>query len=112
MANFNPILKSYSPGLLYGSFQAYARSVFSQLIPHGQEARFFGLYAITDKSSSFLGPLLVGLAAQATGSLRSGFVVILVGLILPLPLLFSLNMAQGIQDAEQYSKLHLKSGDS
>lgn len=36
-------------GSLYGAFQAYARSVFAELIPMGEEARWYGLYSITDK---------------------------------------------------------------
>jgi hypothetical protein len=36
-------------GSLYGAFQSYARSVFAEMIPPGEEARFFGLFSITDK---------------------------------------------------------------
>ena len=98
------ILAAYF-GSVYGSFQAYARAAFSELIPTGQEARFFGLYAITDKSSSFLGPLLVGVCTQATGDLRAGFVVILVALLLPIPIIaFKLDMQRGRQDAEAYAQ--------
>jgi UMF1 family MFS transporter len=89
-------------GSLYGSFQSYARSVFADLVPRKQEARFFGLYSITSKSSAFFGPLLVGIAGQLTGSLRSGFVVIFCTLLLPLPLLASLDMQQGRVDAQAW----------
>ena len=53
--------------MLYGSFQSYSRTCFSELIPGGQSASWFGLYSITDKSSSFLGPLLVSLITNFTG---------------------------------------------
>jgi UMF1 family MFS transporter len=36
-------------GSLYGAFQAYARAVFAELIPMGEEARWYGLFSITDK---------------------------------------------------------------
>lgn len=43
-------------GAVYGAFQAYARAVFSELIPHSQEARWYGLYSITDKVSGLYRP--------------------------------------------------------
>jgi len=57
-------------GLVLGGSQALSRSLFSQLIPKGKEAEYFGIYEISDKGTSWLGPLLFGLAFQATGSYR------------------------------------------
>ncbi|GAA5835694.1 hypothetical protein JCM3766R1_005824, partial [Sporobolomyces carnicolor] len=54
-------------GMLYGSFQAYSRTAFATVIPRSQAGRWFGLYSITDKSSSFLGPLLVSIITNETG---------------------------------------------
>lgn len=39
---------------IYGSFQSYARTCFSELVPSAQAARWFGLYSITDKLSHTL----------------------------------------------------------
>jgi UMF1 family MFS transporter len=36
-------------GALYGAFQSYARSLYAEIIPRGEEARWYGLYSITDK---------------------------------------------------------------
>lgn len=41
-------------GSLYGAFQAYARALFAELIPMGEEARWYGLFSITDKVSLFV----------------------------------------------------------
>jgi UMF1 family MFS transporter len=57
-------------GVVLGGSQALSRSLFSQLIPPGKEAEYFGIYEISDKGTSWLGPLLFGLAYQATGSYR------------------------------------------
>jgi UMF1 family MFS transporter len=57
-------------GIVLGGTQALSRSLFSQLIPHGKEAEYFGIYEISDKGTSWLGPLLFGLAYQLTGSYR------------------------------------------
>lgn len=36
-------------GILYGAFQSYARSLFAELIPPRQEAKWYALFSITDK---------------------------------------------------------------
>ena len=46
-------------GLVLGGSQALSRSLFSQLIPEGKEGEYFGFYEISDKGTSWLGPLLV-----------------------------------------------------
>ncbi|MGC9666215.1 MFS transporter [Planosporangium sp. 12N6] len=61
-------------GIVLGGSQALSRSLFSQLIPHGKEAEYFGIYEISDKGTSWLGPLLFGLAYQVTGSYRVAIV--------------------------------------
>lgn len=38
-------------GSVYGAFQGYARAFYSELIPHGEEARWYALFSITDKVS-------------------------------------------------------------
>ncbi|GAA1797694.1 MFS transporter [Planosporangium flavigriseum] len=65
-------------GIVLGGTQALSRSLFSQLIPHGKEAEYFGLYEISDKGTSWLGPLLFGLAYQLTGSYRVAIVSLVV----------------------------------
>jgi UMF1 family MFS transporter len=56
--------------LVLGGSQALSRSLFSQMIPKGKEAEYFGLYEISDKGTSWLCPLAFGLAIQFTGSYR------------------------------------------
>src|SRR4029453_2403240 len=51
-------------GLVLGGSQALSRSLFSQLIPKGREGEYFGLYEISDKGTSWLGPLLFAAAYQ------------------------------------------------
>jgi len=57
-------------GLVLGGSQALTRSIFSQLIPVGLEAEYFSLYEISDRGTSWLGPLVFGLTFQVTGSYR------------------------------------------
>jgi UMF1 family MFS transporter len=56
--------------LVLGGTQALSRSLFSLMIPKGREAEYYGLYEISDKGTSWLCPLLFGLALQFTGSYR------------------------------------------
>ena len=36
-------------GFVYGAFQAYARALYAEMLPPGEEARWYGLFSITDK---------------------------------------------------------------
>ncbi|KAF8510122.1 autophagy-type protein 22 [Hysterangium stoloniferum] len=89
-------------GLMYGAFQSYSRSLFSFLIPPGEESRWYGLYSITDKSSSFIGPLIVGLISDVTGSIRNAFFFLTVLMWISLPLLSHVDVLRGKEDAISY----------
>ncbi|TIA94969.1 hypothetical protein E3P96_03960 [Wallemia ichthyophaga] len=92
-------------GAIYGAFQSYARTVFSALIPPGREAHWFSIYAISSKSTSFVGSLLVGLLADKSSNIRSGFFAIAALFILPLPVLVhKIRPNQGAVDARIYSQ--------
>jgi UMF1 family MFS transporter len=64
-------------GVVLGGSQALSRSLFSQLIPPGKEGEYFGLYEISDKGTSWLGPLIFGLAYDATRSYRVAIISLL-----------------------------------
>jgi len=59
-------------GLLVGPNQASSRSLMSRLVPATLSAEFFGLYALSGKLTSFLGPFLLGRLTGWTGSQRVG----------------------------------------
>jgi UMF1 family MFS transporter len=65
-------------GLVLGGSQALSRSLFSQLIPDGREGEYYGFYEISDKGTSWLGPLAFGLIYQLTNSYRIGIVSLVV----------------------------------
>ena len=73
-------------GVVLGGTQALSRSLYSFMIPAGQEAEYFSIYEISDKGTSWLGPLFLGLTLQWTGNFRlaivSLFVFFLIGLLL------------------------------
>lgn len=86
-------------GVVGGGLASYCRSFFGLLIPPGSEAAFYALYAATDKGSSFIGPAIVGVLVDATGQVRSGFFVIAILILLPLPLVWIVNVEKGRRDA-------------
>ena len=57
-------------GLGLGSVQAGTRAFFTQFIPAGKEAEYFGVYSLVGKTSAILGPLLFGQVSAAFGSQR------------------------------------------
>ena len=65
-------------GLVLGGSQALSRSLFSQLIPKGKEGEYFGLYEISDKGTSWIGPILFGLALSLTDSYRIAILSLIV----------------------------------
>jgi UMF1 family MFS transporter len=56
--------------VVLGGIQALSRSYFSTLIPEGTEAEYFALYEISDKGTSWIGPLLFGVVVSVTASYR------------------------------------------
>ena len=73
--------------LVLGGSQALSRSVFSLMIPKGQEAEYFSLYEVSERGTSWLGPLLFGLALQFTGSYRVAILSLVIFFVLGLLLL-------------------------
>ena len=78
--------------IVLGGSQALSRSVYSLMIPKGQEAEYFSLYEVSDKGTSWLAPLLFGLALQFTGSYRAAILSLVVFFIVGLALLVRVNV--------------------
>ena len=89
-------------GFLLGALQSFSRSIFGDLVPPGMESEFFALYEITDRGSSWLGPLLIGVFAGSFG-VRYGFVVIFFILILSTPFMYMVDYQQGRIDAKLFN---------
>lgn len=86
-------------GLVLGGTQALSRSLFSQLIPPGREAAYFGLYEISERGTSWLGPALFGLSLQLTGSYRVALGSLVVFFVVGFVLLTRVDLRRAIVDA-------------
>lgn len=82
-------------GLVLGGTQALSRSLYSFLIPPGREAEYFSLYEISDKGTSWLGPLFLGLTLQWTGSFRLAILSLVVFFLAGLALLSRVDARRG-----------------
>ncbi|HET8640817.1 MAG TPA: MFS transporter, partial [Pseudonocardiaceae bacterium] len=82
--------------LVLGGSQALSRSLFAQLIPTGQEGEYYGFYEISDRGTSWLGPLAFGLVYQLTHSYRVGLVTLLVFFVVGFVLLAAVPMRRAI----------------
>lgn len=91
-------------GLVMGGLSSYCRSLYGELIPPGNEAAFYALYAITDKGSSIFGPAIVGAITDATGDIRPAFWFLAVLIGFPIPLMLSVNVERGKLEGQKLAK--------
>lgn len=63
-------------GLAAGPLQAASRTMLIRLAPRDRITQYFGLFALTGKVTSFLGPLLIGTITAATMSQKAGMAVL------------------------------------
>lgn len=68
-------------GLAFGPVQASARSYLARSVHPDEAGRYFGLYALSGRATSFLAPLSVALVTSATGSARLGMMALVVFLL-------------------------------
>jgi UMF1 family MFS transporter len=83
-------------GIVLGGTQALCRSLFSQLIPLGKEAEYFGFYEISDRGTSWLGPFLFALTYQLTESYRYAIVSLVLFFVVGGVLLAKLDLRRAI----------------
>jgi UMF1 family MFS transporter len=68
-------------GVAFGPVQASARSYLARSIHPDEAGRYFGLYALSGRATSFLAPLSVALITTATGSARVGMMALIAFLV-------------------------------
>ena len=88
--------------LVLGGSQAISRSLFAQMIPLGREAEFYSFYEISDRGTSWIGPLLFGLMNQIFGSLRPAILSLIFFFIVGLITLPFVNEKKAIKDVKDY----------
>jgi MFS transporter, UMF1 family len=84
--------------LVLGGSQALSRSLFAQLVPKGQEAEYYSVYEVTDKGTSWICPIVFGLALQFTKSFRLAILSLVFFFVAGLLILLKVNVEQGERD--------------
>ena len=74
-------------GVFVGPVQAASRSLMARLSPVERQAEYFGLFALSGKATAFVGPVVVAIVTESTGSQRLGLATILAFLVAGLVLL-------------------------
>ncbi len=88
--------------IVLGGSQAISRSLFAQMIPKGKEAEFYSFYEVSERGTSWTGPLIFGLANQMFGSLRYGILALIFYFIAGLIVLPFVNVKKAMDDAKSY----------
>src|SRR6266404_1704122 len=74
-------------GMAGGPLQAASRTLLIRLAPKDRIAQYFGLFALTGKVTSFVGPLLIGAITAITESQKAGMAVLVLFFVAGLALL-------------------------
>ena len=84
-----------------GGSQALSRSLYSRMIPPGREASFFGVYEISERGTSWIGPIIFGIVAAATNSYRQAILSLIVLFVGGMLVLFLTDTDRAIREAKR-----------
>jgi UMF1 family MFS transporter len=88
--------------LVMGGSQAISRSLYAQVIPSGKQAEYYSFYEISERGTSWIGPLLFGLMNQIFGSLRPAILSLIFFFIMGLIVLPFVNVKKAVDDVRAY----------
>lgn len=80
-------------GMMGAPLQAASRSLLIRLAPKDRIAQYFGLFALTGKVTSFVGPFLIGIITAVTASQKAGMAVLVAFFLAGLALLARVRQA-------------------
>ena len=87
--------------IVLGGSQALSRSLFARLIPEGKEASFFGLYEVSERGTSWMGPLLFSIVIARTGSYRLALLSLIFFFVVGLFVLWTTDTERGVREAAE-----------
>jgi UMF1 family MFS transporter len=85
--------------VVLGGSQALSRSLFSRMIPKGREASFFGIYEISERGTSWIGPLVFSIVVARTGSYRQAVLSLIFFFVAGMVILFFTNTDRAVHEA-------------
>ena len=90
--------------VVLGGSQALSRSLFSQMIPEGREASFFGIYEVSERGTSWMGPVVFSVVVARTGSFRYALLSLIVFFVAGLVVLLFTDTDRAIREAANESR--------
>jgi UMF1 family MFS transporter len=87
--------------IVLGGSQALSRSLFSRMIPEGKEAAFFGMYEVSERGTSWMGPLMFSIVIARTGSYRQALLSLIVFFVVGLIGLWLTDTDRAIREARK-----------
>lgn len=91
-------------GFNIGTINCFTRSTLSLMIPHSFQARLFSLHELTQKGTSWIGPLIIGALNSALGESNYRYIVVaivLVEVVIGFPFFFLVDPVRGQRLAEK-----------
>ena len=85
--------------IVLGGSQALSRSLFSRMIPAGREASFFGIYEVSERGTSWMGPLVFGAVVAATNSYRQALLSLIIFFVVGAIVLYLTDTDKAIHEA-------------
>lgn len=86
--------------LVLGGSQALSRSLFSQMIPKDRESEYFGFYEISERGTSWIGPIVFATVVQWTnGEQRPALVSLIIFFVVGLFLLTFVDVRRAIKES-------------
>lgn len=89
-------------GCFQGGIQALSRSLFSRIIPVEKSGQFYGFFNMLGKFAAVIGPLLMALAVQVTGSDRLSILSIIILFIIGGIIFSRVDVEEGERMAREY----------
>ena len=78
-----------------GGTQALSRSLFASLVPKHESAKFFGLFAVSERFAGIVGPIFFAAAAGLTGTSRTAILSLAVFFVAGAAVLVRVDVERG-----------------
>jgi MFS transporter, UMF1 family len=85
--------------IVLGGSQALSRSLYSQMIPRSREASFFGIYEISERGTSWIGPIVFAEVVAYTNSYRQAILSLIAFFVIGTIILILTDTARAIHES-------------
>jgi UMF1 family MFS transporter len=85
--------------IVLGGSQALSRSLYSQMIPRSREASFFGIYEISERGTSWIGPIVFAEVVAYTNSYRQAILSLIAFFVIGTIILVVTDTAKAIHES-------------